>query len=238
MTTILSVRACYSITISASFGHGLQRGQGALRKDAAGRTIEGFGPVLERRQRSRDPRIEDFDLTACQPMSSMRSVEDLWPDMIYLIDIEPAADGSQRATCKAFPELAAFGADRKQARRTAVGALEKAISARIAHGRSLPKPATEGQIKRHKGARIKLSLMAFQKCTLYLSLRQSGLDRAELARRLGWPREAVDSLFRLDHPSRIDHIEIAFKMLQRDVGGQVARRRRAESAWTKVQIDK
>lgn len=172
-------------------------------------------------------------------MSSMsRSVVDLWPYMIYLIDIEPTIDGSQRATCKAFPELAALGADRKQARKNAVVALERAISARIAQGRALPKPATEAQIGRHKSAKIKLSLMAFQKCTLYLALRQSGLDRAELARRLGWPREAVDSLLRLDHPSRIDHIEAAFKMLQRDVGGQVARRRRAEAAWAKVQSDR
>jgi antitoxin HicB len=157
--------------------------------------------------------------------------------MIYLFDIEPAADGSQRATCKAFPELAAFGADRKLARKNAVAALEKAISARMAHGRPMPQPATEGQIYRHKGARTKLSLMAIQKCMLYLALRQSGLDRAELTRRLGWPREAVDSLFRLDHPSRMDHIDAAFKMLQRDAGGQVARRRRAEAAWAKVQTD-
>lgn len=158
--------------------------------------------------------------------------------MIYLIDIAPAAGGAQRASCKAFPELAAFGADRKQARKNAVGALEKAISARIAHGHTLPKPATEAQIERHKGARIKLPQLATQKCMLYLALRQSGVDRAELARRLGWPREAVDGLFRLDHPSRIDHIEAAFKMLRRDVGGQVARQRRAEAAWAKVQTDR
>jgi antitoxin HicB len=157
--------------------------------------------------------------------------------MIYLIDIESAADGSLRATCKAFPEFAAVGADRKQVRRNAAVVLEKAISARIAKGSSLPQPATEGQIWRHKGAKVKLSLLAIQKCMLYLALKQSGLDRAELARRLGWPREAVDSLLRLDHPSRLDHIETAFEMLQRDAGGQVARKRRAEAAWAKVQTD-
>jgi len=157
--------------------------------------------------------------------------------MIYLIEVERTTDGSHRATCKAFPEFAAFGADRKQARRNAAAALEKVISARIAHGRPLPKPASEGQIERHTGGRVELSLLAAQKCMLYMALKQSGLDLTELARRLGWPREAVDSLLRLDHPTRIDHIEAAFKMLQRDEGGQVARRRRAEAAWTKVQTD-
>ena len=80
--------------------------------------------------------------------------------MIYLIDIERTTDGSHRATCKAFPEFATLGADRKQARRNALAALARTISARIAHGRSLPKPATDGQSERHKGARIKLSEMA------------------------------------------------------------------------------
>jgi predicted RNase H-like HicB family nuclease len=157
------------------------------------------------------------------------------PDMIYLIDIERTANGTQRATCKAFPEFVAVGIDRKQVRRNASVVLERVISARIVQGRSLPKPATERQIERHHDAKVELSHLMVQKCSLYLALKKSGLDRAELARRLGWPCEAVDSLLRPDHPSRIDHIETAFKMLQRDEGGQVARRRRAEAAWAKIQ---
>ena len=157
--------------------------------------------------------------------------------MIYLIDIERAADGSLRATCKAFPEFVAIGADRKQVRRNAAVALERVITARIVQGRGLPKPASEGQIERHHDAKVELSLMTAQKCSLYTALKKSGLDRAELARRLGWPREAIDSLLRPDHPSRIDHIETAFKMLQRDDGEQMARRRSAEAAWAKVQTD-
>lgn len=170
-------------------------------------------------------------------MASMRAAEGAWADMIYLIDIEPTDDRAQRATFRAFPEIAAAGADRKQARRNAVVALEKAISARIAHGRPLPQPATERQVDRHKGAHIKLPQLAMQKCMLYLALRQAGLERTELARRLGWPREAVDSLLRLDHPSRMDHIDAAFKMLQPNTGGQVARRRRAEAAWARIHPD-
>jgi hypothetical protein len=61
---------------------------------------------------------------------------------MILIDIEPTTNRRQRATCKVFPELAAFGADRKQARRNAEIALERAICARIAQDAALPKPAT------------------------------------------------------------------------------------------------
>jgi antitoxin HicB len=156
--------------------------------------------------------------------------------MIYLINIE-SAGGTHRVICQAFPEFAAFGVDRKHARRNATGALEKVISARIARGQPLPKPATDKQVDRHTGGKIKLTQLAIQKCMLYMALKQSGLDRNELARRLGWPREAVDSLLRLEHPTRMDHIDAAFRMLQRDVGGQVARRRKAEAAWARVQTD-
>jgi antitoxin HicB len=156
--------------------------------------------------------------------------------MIYLIDIERTANGTQRATCKAFPEFVAVGIDRKQVRRNAAVVLERVITARIVQGRSLPKPATEGQIERHHDAKVELSLMTARKCSLHLALKRSGLDCAELARLLGWTREAVDSLLRPDHPSRLDHIEAALNMLQRDDGGQVARRRRAEAAWAKIQV--
>jgi antitoxin HicB len=193
--------------------------------------------VVEVITRAAGQRLVDFDLTARQPMPSMGVPwDDSWPGMIYLIDITTVG-GSQRATCKVFPEFVAVGHDRKQVRRNAAVVLEKVITARIVQGRGLPKPASEGQIERHHDAKVELSLMTAQKCSLYMALKKSGLDRAELARRLGWPREAVDSLLRPDHPSRIDHVEDAFKMLQRDEGGQVARKRRAEAAWAKVQTD-
>ena len=145
--------------------------------------------------------------------------------MIYLIDIEPDTDGSLLATCKAFPELTTFGKDKAQVWKSALGALEEAIAARIDDGDPLPAPATEAQIKRHKGVWVKLPLMTALKCMLYSALRESGMNRAELARRLDWHRESVDRLFRLDHASRVDQIEAAFKVLQQDVDVRVTRKR-------------
>lgn len=141
--------------------------------------------------------------------------------MIYLIDIELDTDGSLLATCKAFPELTTFGKDKAQVWKNALGALEEAIAARIDDGDPLPAPATEAQIKRHKGVWVKLPLMTSLKCMLYSALREAGMNRAELARRLDWHRELVDRLFRLDHASRVDQIEAAFKVLQRDVDVRV-----------------
>jgi antitoxin HicB len=150
--------------------------------------------------------------------------------MIYLIDIEPDTNGSLLATCKAFPELTTFGEDKAQAWKNALGALEEAIAARIDDGDPLPAPATEAQIKRHRGVWVKLPLMTAMKCMLYSALRVSGMSRAELARRLDWHRESVDRLFRLDHASRVDQIEAAFKALQQDVEVRVSHLRRTEVA--------
>jgi antitoxin HicB len=44
-------------------------------------------------------------------------------------------------------------------------------------------------------------------------MREKGLTRADLMRALGCQREHVDRLFRLDHNSRLDSIEDAFKAL-------------------------
>jgi antitoxin HicB len=40
-------------------------------------------------------------------------------------------------------------------------------------------------------------------------------------RRLSWNRESVDRLFRLDHASRLDQIEAAFKALGKSVALEV-----------------
>jgi hypothetical protein len=53
------------------------------------------------------------------------------------------------------------------------------------------------------------------------ALRESGITRAELMRRLGWKHESVDRLFRLDHASRLDQIEAAFKALGKSMALEV-----------------
>jgi antitoxin HicB len=146
--------------------------------------------------------------------------------MIYLIDIEPD-DGSLLATSRAFPELTTFGADRDEVARNAIGAIEEAIAARIDDGLDLPAPASANQARRHKGVAVKLPLMTALKAMLYTSLRKAGITRAELARRLGWHREQVDRLFRLDHASKTDQIEAAFRALEQDIDVQVTKRAEA-----------
>jgi antitoxin HicB len=130
-----------------------------------------------------------------------------------VITMDKTTDGalSWMVTCPAFPEVTTFGDDQKEACVNGLRAVEEAISARISDNDPLPHPLDETN---GKGAFVQLPALTFLKSVLYMICRESDVSRAELARRLGWHREQVDRLFRIDHKSQIDQIEAAFKALK------------------------
>jgi antitoxin HicB len=136
----------------------------------------------------------------------------------YLIDLTHDDNDTFLVTCPALPEVTTFGGTEEEVRRSALGAIEEAIAARISGGDPLPAPvpASERTPRRHSMF-IKLPTMTALKVELYLEARKTRTRRADLARRLGWHREQVDRLFRLDHASRLDQIEAAFRALEREI---------------------
>jgi antitoxin HicB len=80
----------------------------------------------------------------------------------------------------------------------------------IREGKPLPVPA------RRRGAKFRpVPLPALQsaKVDLYTGFLESGLKKAELARRIGIPKTHVERLFSLRHYSRLDQIEAALAAL-------------------------
>ncbi|HEX4179261.1 MAG TPA: type II toxin-antitoxin system HicB family antitoxin [Caulobacteraceae bacterium] len=128
----------------------------------------------------------------------------------YRIELTPDDNDSYLATSPDFPELTTYGDDQDDALGHASHAVEEAIAARIAHGAEVPQ--FSGSVSQGKPF-IRLTALTTLKVTLYRTLAQKGVTRAELSRRLGWHREQVDRLFRLDHASRLDQIEAAFAAL-------------------------
>lgn len=126
--------------------------------------------------------------------------------LFYPVELTPDDNDTFLVTCPLLPEVTTFGADRTEALRNSVDAVEEAIGARLARWEDIPvgNPLSPGE-----GVRLPLS--ASMKVLLFLVCRSRGVNRAELARRLGWHREQVDRLFRLDHNSRIDQLDAAFK---------------------------
>jgi antitoxin HicB len=130
----------------------------------------------------------------------------------YPIQIERDDNGTLLVTCPALPEVTTFGEDQADAIRHAADAIEEALAARIADGQDIPAPQ-----RSISACDVELPLMVALKTSLYRCLRQEGITRADLSRRLKWNRESVDRLFRLDHASRLDQIEAAFTALDKKV---------------------
>lgn len=133
--------------------------------------------------------------------------------MFYEVTLEiDETDGGAPAwlvTVPAFPEITTFGDTAAEACVAGLKAIEEAISARMSDSEDIPPPlATCGDSRC-----VEISALTYLKIALYTVCRAKSVTRAELARRLGWHREQVDRLFRLDHKSRLDQLESAFKAL-------------------------
>jgi antitoxin HicB len=130
--------------------------------------------------------------------------------MWYQIVLDADDNDTFVVTVPAFPEITTFGESQPDACLHGIAAIEEAIAARMADGEDIPAPLVETTGKGHF---VEVPALAFLKSALYAISRAQNVNRAELARRLDWHREQVDRLFRLDHNSRLDQLEAAFKAL-------------------------
>ena len=106
------------------------------------------------------------------------------------------------ATSPDFPELTTFGDDREEAVARAVQALEEAIAARIHDRKDIPTPS-QGETS------AILPTLTSVKVMLYREMREQGVGKAELARRLGWHMPQVDRVLDVQHRSRLDMMDAA-----------------------------
>lgn len=80
----------------------------------------------------------------------------------------------------------------------------------IRDGKRLPEPA------RRRGAKFRpvlLPALQSAKVDLYTAFLESGLKKADFARRIGIPKTHIDRLFSLRHHSRLEKIEAALAAL-------------------------
>ena len=101
-----------------------------------------------------------------------------------------------------FPELTTFGEGRDEALAWAVDAFEEAIAARMAHREDVPLPS-KGKLL------VPLPTLTAVKLILYRRMREQGVGKAELARRLGWHLMQVDRVLDVQHNSRLDQMDAA-----------------------------
>lgn len=134
------------------------------------------------------------------------------PMLAYRIDIAPDDNDTVLVTCPLLPEVTTFGETGEEVLPRAIAAIEEALAGRIARGEDIP--VEDPDEARRSGATYhRMPIQTSLKVMLYLACRSLGVTRAELSRRLGWHREQVDRLFRLDHATRLDQFDAAFNAL-------------------------
>ena len=106
-----------------------------------------------------------------------------------------------------FPEFTTFGDDYTEAQARALDALQEAIAARIHDRRDIPPPSSGGEV------RIALPTLTAVKVILYRGMRDQGIGKSELARRLGWHLPQVDRVLDVNHNSRLDQMDAALRAI-------------------------
>ena len=119
-------------------------------------------------------------------------------------------DGSVLATSPDFPELTTFGSNREEALAHATSALEEAIAARIHESKEVPMPSSGSNY-------TTLPTLTAVKVMLYKGMKEQGVGKSELARRLGWHLPQVDRVLNLRHRSRLDQMDAALGAIGRKI---------------------
>lgn len=127
----------------------------------------------------------------------------------YPVKLEAAEEGGFVVNCPDVPELHTQGEDEAEALLRAVDALETALSFYTDANEDLPKAGrpARGQHTVRPPAQACVAL------SLYQLMRDQGVKKSELARRLGWHMPQVDRVLNPGHASRLSQSESAFAAL-------------------------
>src|ERR1700704_4511570 len=137
----------------------------------------------------------------------------------YPAALTPDPDGGFTVTFRDVPEAITEGDTREEALLRAEDALESALAMYVAAKEPLPS-ASPAQVDE---VAVPLSALGMAKTALYEAMREQGVGRAELARRLRWPLPQVNPVLDLRQRSRMEHVEAALPALGLGLIIEVAR---------------
>ena len=129
----------------------------------------------------------------------------------YPVSLEQDSNGTVLVSFPDIPEAHTYGADTRDALARAADAVETALALYMDFRRDVPLPSR----LRKRSRAVALSALAEAKIRLYQAMREEGIAKSDLARRLRWPMSQVNRLLDLGHASRLDQIEAAFQALKR-----------------------
>src|SRR6516165_10688845 len=126
-----------------------------------------------------------------------------WP-----VILDPAEEGGFVVNFPDFPEGWSQGDSPEEALAQAADLLETMVANYMAEGWDLPDPS------RAAGRPlVYLAPLVAAKAELYRAMRRAGIDKAELARRLGAAPKDINRLFSIHHKTRLEQIEAVLAVL-------------------------
>src|SRR5712664_616457 len=127
----------------------------------------------------------------------------------YPATLMPDPDGGFTVTFRDVPEAITEGDSRDEGLLRAEDALESALAMYVAGKEPLPMPSPA----RPDEVMVPLSALGMAKTALYDAMREQGVGRAELARRLRWHLAQVNRVLDLRHASKMEQVETALAAL-------------------------
>ena len=132
---------------------------------------------------------------------------------VYPADVERDEAGYFLVTFPNFPEAGTDGETLEEALAEAADCLAEAVAGRIARSENIPKAS-----RKQKGQYlIAIPAQIAAKAALYLAMKETGIDKSNLARRLGCDVKEVRRLLDPKQPSEIQRIEEALAAIGQEL---------------------
>jgi len=134
--------------------------------------------------------------------------------MIYPVQLTPDnVDGGFTVTCRDFPEVITQGYTLTDCLAEAADCLEEAIASRIKRVADIPEPSAPLNGEQLVAVPLSMSL----KAALYQAMKEDGISKSELARRMECDEKDVRRMLDPRHPTKAPAIEKALALLGRRV---------------------
>ena len=137
----------------------------------------------------------------------------------YPLTVESDDNGTLLVSFVDIPEAHTFADDEEEVSNRATDCVLTALDGYMKDRRPIPVPSHEPTERV-----VVLPPLAVAKIALYEAMRNAGVRKAELARRLRWHMPQVDRVLSLRHGSRLEHLEAALAALDHRLEMRVVRR--------------
>ncbi len=127
----------------------------------------------------------------------------------YPVMLKSSDEGGYVVTCRDLPQLITQGEDRQDALAQAMDAMDEVFAAYMIEGIEFPEPS-----KARRGEHLVAPpAETMAKAALYIAMRQAGISKMQLAKRLGVDEKEVRRLLDPHYGSKLPRIAQAISLL-------------------------